>query len=325
MSSGVLLRRQVDPCPAQADQEETLSREFGFIGLGNMGVPIAGRLMEAGYPLVVYDVQESAVKPFIEKGAKPASSPADVSSKVETVFVSLPTPPIVEAVALGEDGLSSDNRVKRIVDLSTTGPDIAESLCEKLKERGIRWLDCPVSGGVGGAKAGTLAVMFSGAHDDFTELLPLLEIIGKPFYVSDRPGLAQTMKLVNNQLSAAAMALTCEAVVMGTKAGLKPEVMIDVINAGSGRNTASMQKFPQSILPRSFDYGFSTGLMTKDVQLFTQEAKAMELSLPACQVIFDIWQRALDRLGPDSDFTRIVTLMEEEAGVEVRGDGAETG
>ncbi|MFP4539290.1 MAG: NAD(P)-dependent oxidoreductase [Dichotomicrobium sp.] len=302
-----------------------MSSEFGFIGLGNMGVPIAGRLMEAGYPLVVHDLRDSAVKPFIEKGATPASSPAEVASRVETVFVSLPTPPIVEAVALGENGLSSGDRAKRIVDLSTTGPDIAEKLCEKLKAQGMRWLDCPVSGGVGGAKAGTLAVMFSGARDDFDELLPLLEIIGKPFYVSNRPGLAQTMKLVNNQLSAAAMALTCEAVVMGTKAGLKPEVMIDVINAGSGRNTASMQKFPQSILPRSFDYGFSTGLMTKDVELFMREAGAMDLSLPACQVVFDIWQRALERLGPDSDFTRIVTLMEEEAGVEVRGDNTATG
>ena len=299
-----------------------MSGEFGFIGLGNMGVPIGGRLMEAGHSLVVHDVREAAMQPFVEKGATPASSPADVASKVETVFISLPTPPIVEAVALGENGLSSGDKVKRIVDLSTTGPHMSASLGEKFAERGVRWLDCPVSGGVGGARAGTLAVMFSGPHEDYDDLLPLLQIIGKPFYVGDKPGLAQTMKLVNNQLSAAAMVLTCEAVVMGTKAGIEPKVMIDVINAGSGRNTASMQKFPQAILPRTFDYGFSTGLMTKDVQLFMQEAKGMGLSLEACQVVLDVWQRAVERLGAESDFTKLVTLMEEQAGVEVRGDNA---
>jgi len=296
-----------------------LSRQFGFIGLGNMGVPIAERLMEAGHALVVHDVREEAMRPFVEKGAVAAASPADLGSKVETVFVSLPTPPIVEKVALGEHGLAAGERVKRIVDLSTTGPKMAASLAEKVAGKGMRWMDCPVSGGVGGARAGTLAVMFSGPRADFDELLPLLEVIGRPFYVGDKAGLAQTMKLVNNQLSAAAMALTCEAAVMGTKAGLDPKVMIDVINAGSGRNTASMQKFPQAILPGSFDYGFSTGLMHKDVKLFMEEAKAMGLSLKACEVVLDIWQRAVDRLGADSDFTRIVTLAEEDAGVEVRG------
>ncbi len=113
--------------------------------------------------------------------------------------------------------------------------------------------------------------MFSGPNADFEDLLPRLKVIGKPFYIGEAPGLAQMMKLVNNCLSAAAMALSAEAVAMGAKAGIAPDVMIDVINAGSGRNTATMQKFPQAILPRTFDYGFSTGLMNKDVQLFIKK------------------------------------------------------
>jgi 3-hydroxyisobutyrate dehydrogenase-like beta-hydroxyacid dehydrogenase len=146
-----------------------------------------------------------------------------------------------------------------------------------------------------------------------------LEVIGKPFYIGADAGLAQTMKLVNNMLSAAAMALSSEAIAMGAKAGLSPSVMVDVINAGSGRNTATMQKFPQSILPRSFDYGFSTGLMFKDVDLFRKEAEAMGLDLRACTTVCDIWQEAVDSFGAESDFTHVVKLAERAAGVEIKG------
>ena len=128
-------------------------------------------------------------------------------------------------------------------------------------------LDSPVSGGVGGAEKGTLAVMVSGPRADFEAVKPALDVIGKVFFIGEKPGSAQTMKLANNLLSATAMVATSEAVVMGVKAGLDPDVMIDVINAGSGMNTASRDKFPRSILPRSFDFGFATGLMVKDVRL----------------------------------------------------------
>ena len=291
--------------------------EFGFIGLGNIGDPVAHRLLDEGHALIVHDIRQEAVDRLVARGAQPASSPEDVANRTETLFLSLPTPPIVEAVARGEGGLISGDTVKRVVDLSTTGPDMAASLCDTFQERAIRWIDCPVSGGVAGARAGTLAVMCSGPRSDFDDLLPLFQIIGKPFYIGDRPGLAQTMKLVNNQLSAGAMALTCEAAVMGAKAGIDPQVMIDVINAGSGCSTASLQKFPRSILPRTFDYGFSTGLMHKDVELFNREADAMGLALPACRIVLEVWQRAVEDLGPDSDFTQLITLMEKDAGFEL--------
>lgn len=303
-------------------REGRLGGQFGFIGLGNMGRPMASRLVDAGNSLVVFDTRDSAVEPFVERGARRASSLADLASQVDTVFLSLPTPPIVEKVALGDGGLASGSALKRVVDLSTTGPRMAASLAEAFAKQGVRWIDSPVSGGVGGAKAGTLAVMYSGPREDFDALQEQLKVIGKPFYIGPDAGLAQTMKLVNNMLSAAAMALSSEAVVMGAKAGLDPDVMIDVINAGSGRNTATMQKFPQSILPRTFDYGFSTGLMHKDVDLFMKVAAELGLQLKACGVVNEIWDEAERTFGADSDFTHVVELMEKTAGVTLKGKSA---
>lgn len=296
-----------------------MGKTLGFIGLGNMGQPMAARLQEAGNDLVVFDTREAALAPFIERGAKRAGSAAEVASMTDTVMLSLPTPPIVEAVALGAGGVAEGTAVKRVIDLSTTGPEMASSLETRFAEKGVRWIDSPISGGVGGAKAGTLAVMFSGPREDFDDLTDQLSVIGKPFYIGADAGMAQTMKLVNNMLSAAAMALSCEAIVMGTKAGLDPKIMVDVINTGSGRNTATMQKFPQSILPRTFDYGFSTGLMFKDVALFMSRAEAMGLDLEACASVRKIWQEAVDTFGFDSDFTHVVELQEKAANVVVKG------
>ena len=293
-----------------------MATTLGFIGVGNMGGPMAGRLMEAGHGLAVFDVSEDALSPFVARGAEKCASVADVASKADTVFLSLPTPQIVEKVA-GE--LAEAGGFERVVDLSTIGREMASALAAKLGEKGVRWCDAPVSGGVVGARAGTVAVMFAGARADYDDLLDLLKVIGKPFYVGAEPGLGQAMKLANNLLSAAAMALTSEAVVMGVKAGIAPAVMVDVLNAATGRNTATEHKFPNAILPGTFNLGFATGLMHKDVALFIKEAKAMGLDLPACQAVVDRWQQAVDTLGSDSDFTEVVKLLEEHAGVEVRG------
>jgi 3-hydroxyisobutyrate dehydrogenase-like beta-hydroxyacid dehydrogenase len=161
--------------------------EFGFIGLGNMGRPMASRLMDAGSSLVVFDTRDGAADYFVDRGATRAGSVADLASRVDTVFLSLPTPPIVEKVALENGGLASGTALKRVVDLSTTGPRMAATLAKALAERGVRWIDSPVSGGVGGAKAGTLAVMFSGPRQDFEDLQEQLLTIGKPFYIGPTP------------------------------------------------------------------------------------------------------------------------------------------
>src|SRR5262249_44748082 len=188
----------------------------------------------------------------------------------------------------------------------------------ELASRRIVAMDAPVSGGVAGAKKGTLAVMVSGQRDRHDALRPALESIGKVFYLGDKPGLGQTMKLANNLLSATAMAISCEAMVMGVKAGLDARVMVEVINAGSGRNSATQEKFPRSILPRTFDYGFATGLMYKDVKLCLEEAEALGVPMWVASAVRQLWLLANTELGPDSDFTRIIECVERWANVQVK-------
>jgi len=291
-----------------------MGETIGFIGLGNMGTPMANRLLDAGYKLVVFDTRDEVVAPFVARGAKRTSSAADAGSEAETVLVSLPTPDVVQKVVAQ---VAQGTAVTTVVDLSTTGPRVAAAIGAELKGRGLTFVDCPVSGGVGGAKAGTLAVMISCPRATFDRLEPMLNHIGKVFFIGEAPGAAQMMKLCNNLMSAAAMAISAEAITAGVKAGIDPAVMVDVINVSSGMNTATTQKFPKSILNRRFDYGFATGLMLKDVRLCLEEAEGMGLDLKTGQAVRSVWQKVMDELGPDSDFTRIIEVIEKPAGVTV--------
>jgi 3-hydroxyisobutyrate dehydrogenase-like beta-hydroxyacid dehydrogenase len=291
--------------------------DIGFIGLGNMGLPMARRLIEAGHTLVVYDTRNDAVAPLVALGARLGSSPQDVADRVETVMSSLPSLQISEKVALGEGGVIHGKRVKRYVDLSTTGSHVAAEIAAGLAKKNIVQIDSPVSGGVGGANKGTLAVMVSGPQADIDVVKEALSVFGKVFVIGNKPGMAQTMKLANNFLSATAMAATSEAVAMGVKAGLDPKVMIDVINAGSGRSTASDGKFPQAVLPRTFNYGFATALMLKDVRLCTEEARTLDTPNHVMSAVLDQWELTNTEFGGDSDFTSIVKMIERRAGVTV--------
>ena len=289
--------------------------DIGFIGLGNMGQPMARRLIAAGHKLIIYDTRNDAVAPLVALGAQLASSPADVADRVETVMASLPSLQISEKVAIGEGGVIQGKRIKRFIDLSTTGATVAAKIAAVLAKKNIVQIDCPVSGGVGGASKGTLAVMVSGPKAETDLVKDVLTVFGKVFVIGEKPGMAQTMKLANNFLSATAMAATSEAVAMGVKAGLDPTVMIDVINAGSGRTTASDGKFPQAILPRTFNYGFATALMLKDVRLCVEQAKSLNVPNSVMSAVLDQWETTNREFGGDSDFTAIVKMVEQRAGV----------
>ncbi|MFZ1183308.1 MAG: NAD(P)-dependent oxidoreductase [Pseudolabrys sp.] len=289
--------------------------DIGFIGLGNMGQPMARRLIEAGHKLIVYDTRNDAVAPLVALGAQLASSPADVADRVETVMASLPSLQISEKVAIGEGGVIQGKRIQRFVDLSTTGATVSAKIAAVLAKKNIVQIDCPVSGGVGGASNGTLAVMVSGPKAEIDLVKDVLAVFGKVFVIGEKPGMAQTMKLANNFLSATAMAATSEAVAMGVKAGLDPAVMIDVINSGSGRTTASDGKFPQAILPRTFNYGFATALMLKDVRLCVQEARSLNVPNSVMSIVLDQWETTNKEFGGESDFTAIVKMVETRAGV----------
>jgi 3-hydroxyisobutyrate dehydrogenase-like beta-hydroxyacid dehydrogenase len=296
--------------------------DIGFIGLGKMGFPMARRLVEAKHRLIVFDQRKEAIDKLLALGAQAAASPKDVADRAETVMASLPSLQASLDVATGAGGVIEGKRVKRFVDLSTVGSHMAVRIHGLLAKRSIVQLDSPVSGGVGGAEKGTLAVMVSGPRADFEAVKPALDVIGKVFFIGEKPGSAQTMKLANNLLSATAVIATSEAVVMGVRSGLDPAVMIEVINAGSGMNTASRDKFPRSILPRTFDFGFTTGLMVKDVRLCLEEAKALGLSMEVAEAVGRLWEVVIREMGAESDFTSAIKPIEKAAGVVVGGSGA---
>ena len=293
--------------------------DIGFIGLGKMGFPMARRLIEASHRLVVFDTQQTAVDRLVALGAERASSPKDVADRTETVMASLPSLQASFEVATGKDGVIEGSKVKRFVDLSTVGSQMAARIHDLLASRHIVQLDSPVSGGVGGAEKGTLAVMVSGPKAEFETVKPALDVIGKVFFIGEQPGSAQTMKLANNFLSATAMVATSEAVVIGVKSGLDPSVMIEVINSGSGQNTASRDKFPRAILPRSFDFGFSTGLMVKDVRLALEEMRSLGLNMEVAEAVGRLWEVVIREMGAESDFTSAIKPIEKAAGVVVGG------
>ena len=290
---------------------------LGFVGVGRMGGPMASRLLDAGHSLVIFDTNAAVVKPLADRGATVASSPAEVASKAEVVFLSLPTPPVLQTVAI--DGVLKGTAVKTMIDLSTTGPSVAKVVAKAAGEKGVAWVDSPVSGGIGGATKGTLAVMVSCPKAVFDQVDPLLKVFGKTFHVGEKPGLAQIAKLANNLLAASAIVLTSEAVAMGVKAGLDAKVLIDIINAGSGRNSASQDKFPKAILTRTFDFGFATGLSYKDVRLCLEESEALGVPMVAGAAVRQMLAITNAKFGPDSDFTSIAKVVEEWAGVEIKG------
>ena len=291
---------------------------LGFVGVGRMGGPMASRLLDAGYSLCVFDTNPEAVKPLVARGATAAASPVEVASTARIVLMSLPTPAVVHAVALGSNGIAHGSSVKVLIDLSTSGPGMAATVARGVNERGIISVDSPVSGGVAGAKGGTLAVMVSCPQHAYAEVEPILKTFGRLFFTGEKPGLAQTAKLANNLLAAAALVVSSEALAMGVKAGLDAKVLIDIINAGSGRNSATQDKFPRSILTGTFDFGFATGLSYKDVRLCVDEAETLGVPMVVGAAVRQMLAVTQAKFGADSDFTCIAKVLEEWAGVEIR-------
>lgn len=306
--------------------EQRPDRPIGFVGLGNMGRHMARRLLERGYRLTVHDVRPEAMAPLVDAGARAVGSPAEVAADCDAVLVSLPTPPVVRAVALGPDGLLEGPAMRTYIDLSTTGPAVARTVAAAMAERGVTVLDAPVSGGVMGAEVGSLAVMVAGPPQELERYRALLEIIGKNvFYVGAEPGHGQAMKLLNNLLSASAVAITSEAMALGVKLGLDPDTMLDVLNASSGHNTATRDKFPRAVLTGTFDFGFDLALMCKDVTLCLEQADAAQVPMWVGHSVKQLWNFVEALTDGPADFTTLARHVESWAGVEVRstaGGGA---
>lgn len=282
-----------------------------------MGARMVARLIKAGYPLTIHDTNKAAMAPLVELGAKPAESPAAVASDAEIVFASVPTPPIVQAVALGPNGVAEGSRVKIFIDVSTTGATVAKAVAEGLAAKRIVAVDAPVSGGIAGAEKGTLAVMVSCPEKILLAVKPILEVLGKIFVVGTQPGQGQTMKLLNNLLSASAMAITSEAVAMGVKAGLDPTLIVDVFNAGTARNSATQDKMKQHVISRSFSYGFGIGLLNKDIRLCMAEADALGVPMIVGSAVRQLLSISTATEGMDADMTAMAKTVEAWAGVQI--------
>jgi 3-hydroxyisobutyrate dehydrogenase-like beta-hydroxyacid dehydrogenase len=283
---------------------------------------MSGRLLDAGYELTVFDINDAAVAPLVARGAKRAATPREVGDDAQIVITSLPTPDIVEKVALGPDGIAEGKAAKILLDVSTTGPAAAKRIAAGLAKKGLVWAESPVSGGIRGATQGTLALMVACPQATFETLRPVLEVFGRIFFVGEKPGLAQVVKLGNNMMAAAALVVTSEALAMGVKAGVDAKVMIDIINASTGRNSASQDKFPRSVLPGTFDFGFATGLSYKDVRMCVDESEAMGVPMVAGALVRQMLAITQSKYGADSDFTCIAKVVEDWSGVEIRSPAA---
>jgi 3-hydroxyisobutyrate dehydrogenase-like beta-hydroxyacid dehydrogenase len=283
-----------------------------------MGGPMAGRLLDAGHAVIFHDESKEAGKALEAKGGRRVSSAEEMANQAEVVFLSLPNPTIVRQVALGERGLAGGSKLRIVVDLSTIGPGATREINAEMAKKNIVWADSPVSGGIAGAVNGTLAVMTSCPADSYSKVLPLLKLFGRQFYCGDVSGTAQVAKLGNNMIAAAVILLSAEAVAMGAKAGLDPAIMCQIINASSGRNSATEDKFPKAVLPRTFDFGFSTGLSYKHVKLCIDEAEALGVPMIAGSLVRQMLAVTNAKYGPDSDFTSMVRIVEDYAGVEIR-------
>lgn len=287
---------------------------IGFVGIGNMGLPMADKLTGAADELVVHDVREEALRPLLEKQARPAATPREIGDRCGIAFVSLPTLETLREVVLGKDGLIHGSTVKLVVNTCTVGVPLVEELEAALAAKGIELVDCPISGGPPGARAGTLSVMVSGKPELVEEIRPLISRWGPVTVAGPKPGLAQVLKLTNNILSAVALAASLEAYVMGAKGGVDPEVMTEAINRGSGRNSATQDKIPRSVLTRSFDYGAPMHILTKDVDLAIQQADRLGIPMWVCTAARQMFKNAMFAGMENKDITELVTMIERGAG-----------
>ena len=275
---------------------------IGFIGLGSMGRPIATNAAAAGFDLVCFDAAGTSER--LPAGAQAADSAADVFARCDTALISVPDGAATTAL-IDELECAQPRLVTTVIDLSTVGPMVARQSAARLEPLGVTYCDGPVSGGVAGARAGTISLMFAGPTAVFYAHRSVLDAVaGNVFHVGERAGQGQAMKLLNNFLSAVALAATSEAIAFGVAEGLDMQAMLDVVNVSSGRNTATADKFPNRVITGTFDAGFRTQLMNKDVALFLESAVAAGTSAVVADAVGRQWAAAHEAM-PGSDFSEI--------------------
>jgi 3-hydroxyisobutyrate dehydrogenase len=295
--------------------------DIGFLGLGQMGAPMAERLLAEDVRLHVFDPRPEAMAPFVARGAIACTSAAAVADAAGIVFACLPNGKVSEAVATGPGGVIEGDTVRVYAEMSTIGKVVVTGLATALGTRGITVVDAPISGGPAGARAGTLAMLASGPPAAVAALQPWLARIGRRVFVlGEEPGQAQVMKLVNNLLFAANMVTAFEGLSMGAKAGIDPDLMLEMVNAGTGRSMVTEQVVAE-VLSRRFSFGAAISVVDKDVTLGLAEAAALDVPMWGLEQAARVWRFAASQGAGGEDITALARIMERWAGAELRSRG----
>ncbi len=292
--------------------------QLGFIGVGNIGTPMCRHLIEAGHTVLAYDIHPANLARMVHLGAEEAESPKAVAAACPIVFSSLPGPREVEQVALGEDGIMAAARPGLIyVDLSTNAPSVAQRVCATLAEHQVTMLDAPVSGGVVGAEAGTLAVMVGGDKDAFATCRPLLEHIGANIYHVGDSGSGCVAKLVNNMIAFINTVAASEGMLLGTVAGVDPQMLYDIIQASSGASWA-MRQFPHKVFAGDYTPGFTIDLAHKDLRLALDMGDELSVPLLLGSVCINLMRQIRAHGNGGDDLSGLMRLLEDNIGRQVR-------
>jgi len=287
---------------------------IGYLGVGNMGQPMAGKLLDAGHELWVHDARAEAMRPLLERQARPAAFPRELAEACDTVVVSLPTLEAFRATLNGPDGLLAGKALKTLVNTCTVGIPFTREIEEACAGADVIVIDAPISGGPAGARAGTLAVMVAGDAAKVAELMPVFRLWGPTVVVAgEKPGAAQVMKLTNNIVFVVALIATAEAMTMATKAGISPAAMLQILNNGTGRNFATTTMFPNAVLPGTFDFGATMDVLEKDVDLAIEQGEALGVPMWVCQAARLVVKHGIFQGRTRDDVSRIVQIIEEGA------------
>lgn len=288
------------------------SAGLGFVGLGRMGLPMAGRLAEAGRGVVGYDVAPEARRRAEAAGLRVATDLVALAGQAGVLVLMLPDSNVVEQV-LGEDLLGALAPHALVVDMSSSEPLRTRQLAQRLAERGLRMVDAPVSGGVTGAERGTLTIMAGGDAADLEEIEPVLQHLGRVVRAGG-VGAGHAVKALNNLLSATHLWVTSEAMLAGERFGIDPEVMLSIVNTSSGRSGSTENKWPNFILPGTYDSGFGLRLMVKDMRIAVELAAEAGVPSVLGEKAVTLWSRAADELPVDADHTEIARWLRDRAG-----------
>jgi 2-hydroxy-3-oxopropionate reductase len=285
---------------------------IGFLGVGNMGQPMAEKLLDAGHELWICDVREDAMQLLLERQARRAVSPKQLADACDTVVVSLPTLDVFRQATTGPAGLLSGSALKTLVNTCTVGSPFITEIAQACAAAGAMLIDAPISGGRTGAQAATLAVMVSGNPTKIAELMPIFRLWGPTVVIAgDKPGAAQIMKLTNNILFAVSLIATSEAMTMATKGGIPPDAMLQILNNGTGRNFATMSLFPSAVITRSFEFGATFEILMKDVDLAIEQGEALGVPMWVCQAARLVLLHGVYQGRAQQDLSRAVQIVEE--------------